>query len=161
MDIIPSLTLLALLLAANGAPVIIRYFMQERFNNPLDGGILFIDGRPVLGAAKTVRGVVGAIIVAALLAPVMGVSVFAGLTIGVLAMAGDILSSFIKRRLGIRLSGNAPVLDHVPEALFPTVVAGPELGLDWKAQVLVVAGFVLIGALVSRVLAVSPARRNQ
>ena len=34
-------------------------------------------------------------------------------------MAGDLLSSFVKRRMGVAPSGKATGLDQIPEALLP------------------------------------------
>jgi CDP-2,3-bis-(O-geranylgeranyl)-sn-glycerol synthase len=38
-------------------------------------------------------------------------------------MTGDLLSSFIKRRLGLAASSQALGLDHLPEALLPLLAA--------------------------------------
>ncbi|KAF0190960.1 MAG: hypothetical protein FD165_2199 [Gammaproteobacteria bacterium] len=160
MDVISSLKLLALLLIANGAPVIIRYFLRERFSYPLDGGALFVDGRPMLGAAKTIRGVVGAVTMTAFAAPLIGISIQTGLMVGLLAMAGDIFSSFVKRRLGIAPSGRASVLDQAPESLVPTIALGHEFALGWQDEAFVVAGFLIIGMLLSRISGVFPVRRT-
>jgi hypothetical protein len=50
------------------------------FSRPLDGGIRVIDGRPLLGASKTIRGVLLAILVTSAGALLIG----AGLKIGTL-----------------------------------------------------------------------------
>lgn len=159
MDV-TSLTLLALLLIANGSPVIIRYFLKERCNFPLDGGIRFIDGRPLLGRSKTVMGMVVAVAATGLAAPLFGVAIATGAAIGLWAMAGDAMSSFIKRRLHIEPSGSAPVLDQVPESLLPAVMVGRELITGWHDVVAVVAAFTVINLVVSRLLVFKAARRR-
>jgi CDP-2,3-bis-(O-geranylgeranyl)-sn-glycerol synthase len=42
-------------------------------------------------------------------------------------MSGDLLSSFIKRRLGIISSRSAPLLDQLPETLLPLWIMHPVL----------------------------------
>jgi CDP-2,3-bis-(O-geranylgeranyl)-sn-glycerol synthase len=43
------------------------------------------------------------------------------MSVGAAAMAGDCLSSFVKRRLGLKSSDMALGLDQIPEALFPAI----------------------------------------
>ena len=50
--------LLVLLTVANGAPVIATKLFGKFLNQQLDRGAVFIDGRPILGRSKTVRGIV-------------------------------------------------------------------------------------------------------
>ena len=63
-----ELKLLLLLLIANGAPVIARHLFELRFNFPLDGGLNFFDGQPLLGESKTLRGVVLSVIATTIVA---------------------------------------------------------------------------------------------
>jgi len=57
----------------------------------------------------------------------------------VLALAGDLLSSFIKRRLNLKSSARMPWLDQVPEAAFPVLMAmGWGLIGAWAALFIVV-----------------------
>jgi len=67
---VPTLELfvLLLLLTANGVPILVHLVLGERWGWPLDGGWQFIDGQPLLGASKTVVGVVGALLASTLLA---------------------------------------------------------------------------------------------
>ncbi len=121
---------LMLLAAANGAPVMGRRLLRDRWSWPLDGGVRFVDGRPLLGASKTLRGVVLALAVTAAIAPLVGVSVAIGLAAAAAAMIGDLLSSFVKRRLGLRPSSRAVGLDQIPESLLPALVCHDALALD-------------------------------
>ncbi len=121
--------LLLLLGAANTAPILAKRLLGARWQAPLDAGRLFLDGRPVLGASKTIRGVVAAVAATALLAPLVGIASGLGARIGAAAMAGDALSSFVKRRLGIAPSGRATGLDQVPEALLALLSVQSELRL--------------------------------
>jgi CDP-archaeol synthase len=45
------------------------------------------------------------------------------------AMAGDLLSSFVKRRFGLAPSSKATGLDQIPEALFPLLACRSALSL--------------------------------
>src|SRR5258707_15129173 len=59
-----DLQLLILLTLANGTPVIAKKVFGDRLAWPLDGGLGFIDGRPLLGRSKTLRGIVLAVLAA-------------------------------------------------------------------------------------------------
>ena len=85
-------------------------------------------------------------------AGVMGVDWQVGGMIGLLAMLGDLVSSFIKRRLGMPVSSQAPGLDQVPEALLPLAVYAGPLGLRWNEVLLLVAAFWALELLLSRLL---------
>lgn len=45
-----------------------------------------------------------------------------------MAMAGDLLSSFLKRRLKFQPSSRATGLDQIPESLLPALACRPMLG---------------------------------
>src|SRR5271169_7192818 len=51
------LRLLLLLFLANGTPVMVKRILGNRWSYPLDGGHEFVDGRPLFGRSKTIRGV--------------------------------------------------------------------------------------------------------
>jgi CDP-2,3-bis-(O-geranylgeranyl)-sn-glycerol synthase len=124
-----GLRLLLLLAAANIAPIAAKRWLGGRWSTPLDGGLHFVDGRPLLGPSKTVRGTVAAVIAATASAAALGVPIAAGALIGVTAMAGDALASFAKRRLGVPPSGRATVLDQLPESLLPLLAVQDMLQL--------------------------------
>ncbi|MGJ7519075.1 hypothetical protein ACSFA0_01105 [Variovorax sp. LT1P1] len=111
-DLWLGLQLLLLLAVANNAPIAAKRPLGERWSCPLDGGFMLRDGRPVLGPSKTVRGVVAACM---LYAWILGLAPGVGATIGTVAMAGDALSSFVKRRMAIEPSGRALEIDQIPE----------------------------------------------
>jgi CDP-diglyceride synthetase len=89
---------LVLLALANGTALMVKKCLGRRFAGPLDGGLIMPDGRPLFGSSKTVRGVVAAIVLTAVLAPLVGSRVLVGALIAAFAMAGDLISSFTKRR---------------------------------------------------------------
>jgi len=112
----------------------------------------FFDHRPLLGRSKTIRGVVASVALATLAAPAAGLPLTIGATIGMAAMAGDIFSSFVKRRLGMASSSQALGLDQIPESLLPLLAVQPALSLD-VSEIVLVTAFFLVGELVlSRLL---------
>jgi len=139
-----------LLVIANGTPMIIRLLLGTRLDHPLDGNLRFLDGRPLLGPSKTLRGFIGAITATALLAPLFGLAPAQGAAFGLLAMSGDLLSSFIKRRLGIAPSHSAPLLDQLPETLIPLGILYPLLGSTAREALVAVLIFIAIDLTFSR-----------
>ena len=119
MHFIALAQLLILLSLANASPVIAKLFLGKTYARPIDGNTRFIDGRPLFGPSKTIRGLVVALLLTALAAPLIGLQFKIGLLVAAAAMAGDLLSSFLKRRLGFAPSSKATGLDQIPEALFP------------------------------------------
>jgi hypothetical protein len=142
--------LVLLLVITNGAPVIARLLLRQRFSQPLDRNLDFVDGRPFLGPAKTVRGIVSSILVTALMAPLFELSPGQGAHFAALAMSGDLISSFIKRRLGITSSHSAPLLDQLPETLLPLWVMHPVLEETLLEACTALLVFVVIDWLISK-----------
>jgi CDP-2,3-bis-(O-geranylgeranyl)-sn-glycerol synthase len=64
---------------------------------------------------------VASVLVSALAAPLLGLPWAAGAAAAVAAMAGDLVSSFLKRRMSMPSSSMALGLDQIPEALFPAL----------------------------------------
>ncbi len=120
-----------LLVAANGAPVIAARLCGARWGAPVDGGRRLADGEPLLGSHKTWRGLVVAIAGCALLATLLGHGAATGAAIGALAMIGDLLASFAKRRLRVAAGGRLRALDQLPESLLPMAAAPLLLGAGW------------------------------
>jgi len=129
MHIAPILQLMALLTLANGAPVVAKKIFGDRFAYPLDFGAVFFDGRPLFGPSKTLRGILAAVLSAAAGAPLMGLDPVIGLTVAGAAMAGDLFSSFVKRRLNLPPSSQALGLDQIPESLLPMLACRDALSL--------------------------------
>ena len=111
---------------ANGAPVILARILPRR--HPIDGGATFIDGKRVLGDSKTVEGFLFGVFAGVVTGLVESVvtgfeAVVRGFVMGVGAMIGDCLGSFIKRRLGLRPGARAPLLDQLPFLLIALLLA--------------------------------------
>jgi len=137
---------LCLIALANGTPLLVHRVLGRRWAWPLDGGFTFVDGRPLLGASKTIRGVVLSVLATAAAAPLLDLSVGLGALVGSLAMAGDLISSFVKRRLGLAPSRQAIGLDQIPESLLPLLGCRYVLALDFGEIALGTAIF-LVGEL--------------
>jgi CDP-archaeol synthase len=152
MHLIPALQLLAVISVANGAPVLAKKIFGKHFSWPLDAGFNFTDGRPILGNSKTVRGGVAAIALASAFAPLIGLSVKQGAIAASFAMIGDVISSFTKRRIGLRPSSQAIGLDQIPESLLPFAALGRTLNLSPLDVAAGVALFLGSEVLASRLL---------
>jgi CDP-2,3-bis-(O-geranylgeranyl)-sn-glycerol synthase len=144
--------LLLLLVVANGTPVLVALLLGQHFNRPLDAGRLFFDLRPWLGESKTIRGVLSAIIASTLCAPLAGLSYIHGAFFGGLAMGGDLLSSFIKRRLDFPSGYSRPGLDQLPETLLPLLLLQPAHGATLYEMIVIATAFIAIDLLLSRAL---------
>lgn len=150
MQILAILKGLFLVALANGTPVIAKDIMGARFAIPIDGGAKFLDGRPIFGPSKTVRGIFLSILVTSMLAPIVGLDWKIGALVASTAMAGDLLSSFLKRRNNLPAGSKATGLDQVPESLFPLLACGSALRLTVLDIVAGVAIFFVGELLLSR-----------
>jgi CDP-diglyceride synthetase len=144
--------LLVLLAVANGTPLVAKKILADRFDQPLDAGAVFIDGRRLLGQSKTVRGIVLAVLLTSLCGPLLGLDWSVGTKVGVMAMAGDVFSSFLKRRMNLAPSSQAIGLDQIPESLFALIVARVSLPLSALDIAVSVAAFFIGELLISRLL---------
>ncbi len=152
MRLLLVLRLLALLTAANAAPVLVARVLNDRFAMPVDGRYRFVDGHPIFGRTKTIRGVVASIVLTIAMAPVVGMTPTTGLIIALAAMTGDLISSFLKRRLGMDSSSQAFGLDQIPESLLPLLAVRHFCSLS-AGEIAAGVGLFLIGELVlSRLL---------
>jgi len=152
--------LLLLLFVANGSPILARLLLGKRFQRALDGGLLLSDGSPLLGGAKTVRGVISAVLATTLVAPILGFSWIIGMLIGGCAMLGDVMSSFIKRRMGLAPSSMALGLDQIPESALPLLVCKPLLDISWFQVVYLTLIFIVLELLLSRLLYMMGIRKH-
>lgn len=152
MQLLPILQSLVLLALANGMPVVAKKILADSFAFPLDAGFLYPDGRPLFGPSKTIRGILVSILVTAGCAPLVNLDFEVGAGVAGVAMAGDLFSSFVKRRLNFPPSSQAIGLDQVPESLFPLVAYQHMLSLTY-ADIFIGVGLFFLGELViSRVL---------
>jgi CDP-archaeol synthase len=59
----------------------------------------------------------------------LGLQFWLGLLVASTAMAGDLFSSFVKRRLQLASSSKVTGLDQIPESLFPLLACQSALSL--------------------------------
>jgi hypothetical protein len=146
------LQMLLLLTLANGTPVIAKRVFGDFAAWPVDGGCRFVDGKPLFGSSKTIRGVALSILITSALAPVVGLPWKLGAIVGTTAMAGDLLSSFLKRRMNRASSAMAIGLDQVPESLLPLLACRQLLGITILDMLIVVVVFFVGALILSRLL---------
>ena len=152
MHFLPVVTLLVLLTLANGTPIVAKKILGPRFSYPLDGGTKLPDGWPLFGPSKTIRGILVSIVVTTAAAPLLGLDPSVGATVAAAAMAGDLISSFAKRRLNFPPSSQALGLDQIPESLLPMLACRSALSLTATDIVLGVAIFFIGELILSRFL---------
>jgi CDP-2,3-bis-(O-geranylgeranyl)-sn-glycerol synthase len=143
---------MVLLALANGTPVIARRLFGQRFAWPLDGNVTWFDRRRLLGPSKTVRGIVLSLLTTTIAAPLIGLSAMVGCLAAGAAMAGDLCSSFVKRRLNFAASSQLPGVDQVPESLLPLLALRGVLALSAADIGVGVAGFLIGELMLSRLL---------
>jgi CDP-2,3-bis-(O-geranylgeranyl)-sn-glycerol synthase len=123
---------------ANGAPVL------GGGGRPLDSGKKFLDGKPIFGKNKTLRGFffgwgIG-ILVGLVEGMVFGIATYS-LLFSVLtplgALCGDLAGAFLKRRLGIAPGGLLPLIDQVDFVLGALVFSLPLAIVYWELAVAV------------------------
>lgn len=144
--------ILVMLIAANGMPVLLALLLGSRAALPVDFGRLLPDGEPLFGASKTWRGLIAMLAASSLAAVALDRGAGFGLVFGALVVAGDLFSSFIKRRRRLPPSTRATGLDQLPESLLPSIYATLHLGLDWWWAPVWSAAFMLLEIAMSRPL---------
>jgi CDP-2,3-bis-(O-geranylgeranyl)-sn-glycerol synthase len=114
MDIAYALYFIFPAYCANAAPVIFGG------GHPIDANRTFIDGKPILGSHKTVRGFFAGLIVGTLVSfvqntvyPLYQSNPLLGFALSLGALIGDLFDSFIKRRLGFPPGASFPILDQL------------------------------------------------
>ena len=118
-----SLELFVLLVMANGVPVVVARLLPKYSDWPVDAGLTWSDGRPIFGPSKTWRGLLSGTLACSLFALWLDLGWIFGACFGALSLLGDMLSSFIKRRMGLASSARAVWLDQLPEAALPMLMA--------------------------------------
>ena len=144
--------IVGLITLANSVPVVAKNILGDRFAWPLDFGAVLGDGHRLFGESKTIRGVLLGIFACLLAAPMIGVDPAIGAMAGALAMAGDLFSSFIKRRMNRPPSSQALGLDQIPESLFPLLACISPLGLTLTDVLAGTVIFMVGELLLSRLL---------
>ena len=118
---------------ANVAPVI---FGGGR---PIDAGKTFLNGKPLLGPHKTLRGFSAGLLIGTLVGCLQHLltpeeaPILLGFVLSLGALVGDLIESFIKRRLNLPPGSSLPVADQldfvVGALLFSLLVSSPPLSV--------------------------------
>lgn len=141
-----------LLLLANGTPVVVKKLLGSSLAMPVDGGKKFIDGRTWFGSSKTIRGIISSVFVTTCGAVLIGFTAQTGLLFSIASLSGDLVSSFIKRRLGLPPGSKAPGLDQLPESILPLLLCWRMIGLDIITAITIVISFYLAENILSKIL---------
>ena len=146
----PVLSLVLFLLWVNGLPPLISMLYGDRWNRPLDGGRVWQDQQPIFGPHKTIRGIIASLLGGTLAAPLLGIAWWVAGLATLLAMSGDLLSSFIKRRRALKSGTEIVILDQIFESLLPTLFLGAILNLNWGQIAAIQIVFITIAYWSSR-----------
>lgn len=111
---------------ANATPVVLGG------GRPIDANKKFTDGRPIFGSGKTVQGFIAGLAAGTFIGLLQGIAegtlshfLALGFLLALGALLGDLLGSFIKRRLGIERGGAAPGLDQLSFVVVALLAASP------------------------------------
>jgi len=118
---------------ANASPVVLGG------GAPIDGGRKFTDGRPIFGPGKTIRGflvglsagTVFGLLQGTVAGPILSYSL-RGFLLALGALGGDLLGSFIKRRMNLARGAAAPGLDQLGFVVLALLFAGILVVPDWE-----------------------------
>lgn len=150
---IEPLEILLLIVIANSAPVAARLIFSHYGSTSIDLGHRLKDGQYLFGSTKTWRGLLSAIILTSLFTCLLDDTIISGLIISISAMLGDLLSSFIKRRLSIPSSKNVILLDQLPESLFPVLIYALSIRpLELIEVIVIITLFIIIDSGLSTLL---------
>lgn len=144
--------IIVLLLLINAAPAVMMPFCSKErpFGTPMDFDLRFRDGRAFLGKHKTVGGFGFGILTGSSIGYVLGFPLPLGFGAGLLAMAGDSVSSFIKRRLNFNEGTEVLVLDQVFQGGFPLIMFHRAWDFSFRTSGAMLITFILAGIFGSR-----------
>jgi hypothetical protein len=144
--------IIVLLLCINATPAIMMPFCSKErpFGTPMDFDLLFWDGRAWLGKHKTVGGFGFGILAGCAMGYLLGFSLSLGFGAGFLSMAGDSVSSFIKRRFKFDEGTEILILDQVFQGGFPLVMFHNAWGVPLRDSGALLIIFIAAGIFGSR-----------
>ena len=103
---------------ANASPVVLGG------GEPLDRGLKWRDGRPILGSHKTIRGTFAGIAIGTLLG-ILQLNALGGFLQATGAITGDLVFSFIKRRMNMEPGESLPLADQLDFIAFAVIYSYP------------------------------------
>ena len=155
---------LLFLLWCNFLPPLATFALGSRFDTAIDGGLHFMDGQPLLGPHKTVRGVLAALLGSFIFIPLIATRSWLDVPVAALfACFGDLTSSFVKRRLHFESGHESPLLDQALEGLFPVVylaIYGPLSLLQALAVLLLFIPLAFFGSSAWHYMLMHPAHES-
>ncbi len=170
MDVMHILSLIYFFLpayVANMSPVLCKDICGQ-IAVPLDRGRLLF-GEPVLGAHKTWRGIIAAILVGtAVFATQMWLSAhdtllqlalfdytampfYLGTLMGLGVMLGDLCKSFLKRRIGIKPGKPWYIIDQIDYILGATLLTSPFFFPGWIDLIVLIAVSFILSIIVNHI----------
>jgi hypothetical protein len=135
---------LLLVIATNAGAWAAGHLMPSGLRVPLDGGAILADGERILGNHKTWGGLIVGTIACSFVTMLLRHSFLMGAIFGLLSLAGDCGSSFVKRRLHFPTGAEVPGLDQLPEAMVPLLVLRRPLGLSLAEAAVIAVVFLLL-----------------
>ena len=160
LDVKKDLVVLLLLGVANTSPIVARHLFRERCSWPIDFNRSFFDKRPILGKHKTWRGFFSSLLLTSLVGPMLGIKMEFSFWLAFFSMLGDMISSFVKRRLSLQSGSRCLGIDQVIEALLPVLTMRKALSLSWLDCFLIVLLFSVLDIVLSPILYKVGFRRN-
>lgn len=104
---------------------------------PLDGGVNWLDGKPFLGGNKTTKGTIFGILIGLLVGILQG-NLYGGFLQAFGAISGDIISSFLKRRINIEPGASFPIFDQLDFIIFAVALSFPIQITRWETALVII-----------------------
>ena len=117
---------------ANAAPVVLGG------GGALDGDRKWLDGKPLFGDHKTIRGTMSGLAVGTLVGLAQK-SPLRGALLSIGAIGGDIAVSFVKRRLGLKPGMLFPIADQMGFIVFAVILSSLTEPTAWERVVAILA----------------------
>ncbi len=127
---------------------------------PLDGGRTWVDDQPLLGDHKTVRGTLSGIVVG-IAVGILQMQFLRGVLLSVGAIGGDIVISFIKRRIKLKSGAMFPIADQMGFIVFAVLLVSlVQPSPTWERAVAILIATLPIHYLTNVVAWVLKLKRN-
>ncbi|MEJ2689490.1 MAG: CDP-archaeol synthase [Deltaproteobacteria bacterium] len=156
---------LLFLLWCNFLPPLATLTFGRHFDIAIDGGLRLLDGEPLFGPHKTVRGILAALLGSLIFIPFLATYSWFDIPLAALFVClGDLTSSFIKRRLHRASGHESPLLDQIFEGLLPVLYLTVRSSLTIPQALLVLLLFIplaFFGSSVWHYLLAHPADQSR
>jgi CDP-2,3-bis-(O-geranylgeranyl)-sn-glycerol synthase len=142
---------------ANGVPVLTPLIFKWRV--PVDLGYTFIDGRRLVGDNKSVQGVILGVVSGLAIGELQSILlndyafVTRALVLSLGSVYGDLLGSFIKRRLKIEPGKSLPIIDQMSFILIAIILYVTFFKDLDKIQILFILGITPVIHLIANIFA--------